>query len=186
MTMLSFQPDRVGDHEVIETGPSSFSSNDRLGRMLGWFSIGLGVAELAAAGRITQALGMEGKEGLVRAYGIREIVSGVIALSADREAGLWSRVAGDGLDLATLATGLGEDNPKRGNVGIALGMVAGVTLLDVVAASQTSRQHGRGGEEPRDYSDRSGFPGGVQAARGKAREDFETPMDMRAAPVFAP
>src|SRR3954453_17949472 len=94
-----------GDPKVIRSGPSSLSSVDRLAKGLGWFSIGLGAAELFAPQRITRALGMEGKEALVRAYGAREIASGVLTLSADKQAGLWSRrLAGDGLDIATLTS----------------------------------------------------------------------------------
>jgi hypothetical protein len=52
---------------------------DRLGRALGWFSIGLGVTELLAPRLITRALGMQGSEGLVRAYGAREIGSGLLS-----------------------------------------------------------------------------------------------------------
>ena len=43
-----------------------------LSRGLGWFSIALGLTELFGARRLTKALGMEGQEGLVRAFGARE------------------------------------------------------------------------------------------------------------------
>jgi hypothetical protein len=105
-----------------------------MGRFLGWFSIGLGLLELCAPRRITRSLGMKGSEALVRSYGAREIGSGILALSVDRQAGLWSRVAGDGLDVATLVTAFRADNPKRHNVGLALAMVLGITLLDVLGA----------------------------------------------------
>src|SRR3954452_9228503 len=91
-----------GDPKVLHSGPSLLSGADRLARSLGWFSIGLGLAELFAAERVTRALGMEGKETLVRAYGARELGHGIISLSPDKGVGLWSRVAGDGLDIATL------------------------------------------------------------------------------------
>jgi hypothetical protein len=90
---------------------------DRLGRALGWFSIGLGVTELLAPRLITRALGMQGSEGLVRAYGAREIGSGLLSLSLEKGAGLWSRVAGDGLDIATLLNAYRPNNPRRDNVG---------------------------------------------------------------------
>jgi hypothetical protein len=158
--------------------------SDQLARALGWFSIGLGLAELLAAHRITGALGMEGNEGVVRAYGMREIGSGVLSLSLNRQLGLWSRVAGDGLDIATLMTALRPENAKRENVGIALAVVAGVTLLDIAGAQAVTSQHKRRGK-PRNYRNRSGFPGGAQAARGLARKDFETPKDMRASPALS-
>ena len=169
-----------GDPKVVHSGPSSLGASDRLARALGWFSLGLGLAELIAPRSITRALGMEGKEALVRTYGVREIASGILSLSVDKEAGLWSRVAGDGLDVGTLSAGLREDNPKRDNVALALAMVVGVTLLDVIGAVGTTARHSRNRGAQRLYHNRSGFPKGIQAARGSAK-GFQPPPDGRAA-----
>ncbi|HSC18596.1 MAG TPA: hypothetical protein VLC74_06750 [Rhizomicrobium sp.] len=159
-----------GDPKIISTGPSSLSAADKLGKALGWFSFGLGLAELIAPGQITRALGMEGKETLVRAYGAREIGAGMLCLSIDRQLGLWNRVVGDGIDVATLLTGMRSNNPKRDNVMLALAVVLGVTALDVLAAQTTTRRHRRNGAEPRRYRDRSGYPKGLQQSRGAARD----------------
>jgi len=166
-----------GDPRMIRSGPSSLSSSDRLARNLGWFSIGLGIVELLAAEKITGALGMRGNENLVRAFGVREIASGIVTLSIDKQAGLASRIAGDALDIATVATAMRPDNPKRGNAALALLMVAGVTFLDLVAAGANTIRHTRHMGERRSYDDRSGFPKGVEASRGAARTQFE---DLRA------
>jgi hypothetical protein len=184
MTYLSNIARSEGDPKVLSAGPSSLATADKLAKALGWFSIGLGLTELLGARRLTRALGMEGHETLVRAYGAREIGSGIMALSTEKRTGLWSRVAGDGLDIATLMTAMRPDNPKRDNVGIALAMVVGVTLLDIAAAQAFSVRHSRGRGRPRSYKDRTGFPQGVHAARGAAR-DFRLPKDMRAAPALA-
>jgi hypothetical protein len=184
MTYISNIARSEGDPKVLRSGPSSLGTSDQLAKALGWFSLGLGLTELLAPGHITRALGMEGKEGVVRAFGAREIGHGLLTLSPDKQVGLWSRVAGDGLDIATLMGGLRNDNPKRDNVAIALAMVLGVTLLDVIGAQSTTVRHSRNRGERRLYRDRSGFPRGVQATRGAAR-DFKTPPDMRAAPVLA-
>jgi hypothetical protein len=184
MTYLSNIARSEGDPKVLSAGPSSLATADKLAKALGWFSIGLGLTELLGARRLTRALGMEGHETLVRAYGAREIGSGIMALSTEKRTGLWSRVAGDGLDIATLMTAMRPDNPKRDNVGIALAMVVGVTLLDIAAAQAFSVRHSRGRGRPRSYKDRTGFPQGVHAARGAAR-DFRLPEDMRAAPALA-
>jgi len=149
-----------------------------MARALGWFSLGLGITELLAPRRITQALGMEGHEGLVRAYGAREIASGILTLSTEQQLGLWSRVAGDGVDIATLLAGMRHDNPRRDNVGIAIAMVMSVTLLDLVTAEAANARHRRDKGRRRSYGDRSGFPKGIEAARGAAR-DFVAPPDMR-------
>src|SRR5947199_8743392 len=113
MEKISNMTRAQGDPKVISTGPSSFGASDRMARNLGWFSLGLGALEIFAAERITRALGMEGQESLVRAYGFREIASGMLTLSVEKNAGLWSRVAGDGLDAATLIAHWPHANPKQ-------------------------------------------------------------------------
>jgi hypothetical protein len=106
-------------------------------RGLGWFSIGLGLCELFGGRRLARALGLEGRERLIRLYGLREIATGVgIFVSGERAGWLWARVAGDALDLLTLGAALQADNPKRRNAVIAAGNVAAVTALDVITARQ--------------------------------------------------
>jgi len=179
MAFFSNMTRSEGDPRIIRSGPSSLSSSDRLARNLGWFSIGLGIVELVAAEKITGALGMRGKENLVRAFGVREITSGIITLSVDKQAGLTSRIAGDALDIATLATAMRPDNHKRDNAALALLMVAGVTFLDIVATGANTARHTRHSGQRRSYGDRSGFPKGLEAARGAARKKLE---DLRVTP----
>jgi hypothetical protein len=180
LTKISGIARSSGDPRVERKGPSSLTGADRLARALGWFSIGLGVAELITPGRIARTLGLEGKEGLIRAYGARELASAVPTLSIDKPVGLAARIGGDGLDLLTLATALHPDNPKRGNAAIATAIVVGITLLDVVAYKSVKAAHHRAPGSDRDYSDRSGFPRGAQTSRGLARKDFRIPADYRA------
>jgi hypothetical protein len=170
MTYIANLARSKGDPRVLHLGPSSLQASDRLARCLGWFSLGLGLVELLAPRRVTQVLGMEGKEALVRSYGAREIASGILSLSTEKQLGLWSRVAGDGLDIATLVPEMRAENPKRDNVALALAMVLGVTALDLVAAKTTAALHSRPRGLPRSYRERSGFPQGVDAARGAARD----------------
>ena len=172
-----------GDPKVIETGPSSLKPADRLGRALGWFSMGLGLTELLAPKAVTRWLGVEGNEGLVRAYGAREIASGVLCLSVNNDYGAYSRVAGDAIDLASLAAAYRDDNPKKANVGIAMAAVAGIAIIDALAGRSIRSLHNRKGEPIRDYSDRSGFPKGISYSRGKA--SGRVPHDYRATPSAA-
>jgi hypothetical protein len=183
-TMLSNITRSEGDPKVIQSGHSSLGSTDRLARALGWFSIGLGLTELLAPRSITRALGMQGRERLVCAYGLREIASGILCLSIDKHAGLWSRMAGDGLDITTLLGALRDDNPKRDNVASALTMVLGITLLDFIVAKSTTIRHSAQRGERRLYRDRSGFPKSIQAVRGTAK-DFRAPSDGRGAAARA-
>ncbi len=170
-----------GDPRILSSGRSSLAGADQLARAIGWFSIGLGLSQLIAAPRYTRALGVEGKEAFVRACGARELAHGILTLSTERKAGLWSRVGGDALDIAMLGAAM-QDNPKRGNVALAL--VAGVTVLDVIGAQRVTARHTRRREHIREYRDRSGFPKGIERARGAAA-GLQIPARMRADPQLA-
>jgi len=160
----------------------SLTTADRLARGLGWFSLGLGLVELVAPGRLARALGLEGRETLLRAYGGREVAAGVGALSIEADVAVWSRVAGDVVDLGTLAVGLkAADRAQRRNGAIALAAVAAVLAVDLAVASTLTKQRSRSRGRNRDYSDRSGFPQGTAAARGAARE-ATIPPPLPAAP----
>jgi hypothetical protein len=157
-----------------------------LAQGLGWFSIGLGAAELLAPEHLARFLGMEEHTQLIRAYGAREVATGVGVLSQeDPTPWLWGRVAGDALDLATLAVGLNRDNPQRGNVGLAIAAVAGVMALDVICAQRLGADRERFSWPIRDYSDRRGLPRHPSAMRGAAR-DFAVPKDMRIPEALRP
>lgn len=157
----------------------SSSSMMALARGLGWFSIGLGLAEMLAPRMLTEQMGMQGKESLLRFYGAREMAAGVGILMSDNPAPwIWGRVGGDALDLATLAKGLDEHNPRKGTVAIALAAVAGVTALDCISARALTAADGKG-RPVRDYSDRRGMPRPPEEMRGAARKDFSPPRDMR-------
>lgn len=128
----------------------------KLATGLGWFSLGLGLYEVVAPRHLGRVLGMEDCAGLLRLYGLREIGTGIGLLSQQKGPGkpapwVWGRVAGDALDLATLAAGLASDNPKRDNVLAAIAAVAGVTLVDVVCAQGLS-------ERQRDRQQAAGRP----------------------------
>jgi hypothetical protein len=111
--------------------------------------------------QLGRALGMERQAGLLQLYGLREIGAGVGILSThDPAPWLWGRVAGDLLDLATLAFGLNRHNPRRDNVGLALATVAAVTVVDVCCARALSMDAAAPRRALRDYSDRTGFPSG--------------------------
>ena len=173
-TLISSRPDR------------SLTVADRMARNLGWFSLALGIAEIAAPGRIAKALGLEGQEGLIRAFGAREMGAGIWALSDTPAPAIWARVAGDLLDLGTLAVGYRDgDEEQRRNASIAIAAVAGITALDLATALSLGKENSSQRGEARDYGDRSGFPGGAAQARGAATKDFETPSDYRAAPRLA-
>src|SRR5687768_1706429 len=85
---------------------------------------------------------------LFRLLGIRELVSGVGILTRKNSTPwLWSRVAGDAMDLALLGTALSLPGTKQGRVAAAAAAVAGVTVLDVLASKGHSRNSRNGSAE---------------------------------------
>ena len=104
-----------------------------LARLLGWFSLGLGAAEIASPDRLADGVGLPAWGALVRAFGYREIAAGAIVLARPDSAwGPAVRVAGDTLDLAVLGAGMSAKNRRRRKSGLAFALVAGVTALDVL------------------------------------------------------
>ena len=134
-------------HRVKTTLPPEFRNDGRnsaadepLATFLGLFSIGLGLWEALDPRGVAAATGVR-YPGLLRAYGLREIGAGLGILTNPRPAGwLWARVAGDVLDLATIAAAYaraGGDDRRKALMAAAA--VAGVTALDVVAATSNRR-----------------------------------------------
>ena len=114
----------------------------RLARGLGWFSIGLGLAEMVAPGRISSRLGLYGDKGKVQAFGLREVLSGEAILASRGRAPhwLWARVAGDVMDMGLLqrATPVGAE--RRTTLNVARAAVLGAAALDLLAAQKLTRQ----------------------------------------------
>ncbi|WP_447598163.1 SRPBCC family protein [Nitrospira sp. Nam80] len=105
---------------------------------LGWFSIGLGVAELAAPRFLAKTIGVPGHHPLLfRLLGLREISSG-LGILARRQPAVWmrSRVWGDMMDLALLGAWLAAPRGRPERLLAATAAVAGVTWLDKVCSRQ--------------------------------------------------
>ena len=113
-------------------------------KFLGWFSVGLGAAELIFGRSLNRTLGLGQSPGLVRAFGAREVAAGAMVLMyPDAAAPVWLRVAGDALDLAVLARALTTRNRRREATVLTTLAVLGVTALDVMTAAALSRRHSR-------------------------------------------
>lgn len=121
----------------IESG-----NRERVARGLGYFSIGLGLTEVAATDKLAESIGIADLPlGVMRVMGIREIANGIGILAAPREPRwMWSRVAGDAIDLTLLLLALVSPRTSRKRLTGALVAVAGVTLLDAVCARLLSRR----------------------------------------------
>jgi hypothetical protein len=113
----------------------------QLAECFGWFSIGLGVAEVAAPRSLAQLIGVPDdsrSRSIMRAYGVREIATGVGLLSSRPHPGwFWARVAGDVLDLATLGLAM-RCTTDRTRLTSAVASVAGVMVADVAAAQRAA------------------------------------------------
>ena len=112
-------------------------SPQQLARGLGWWSLGLGIAQVLAPRTMARLTGMRLPPTLTMLCGARAIACGVGILTQD-QAQPWMRVrvAGDALDLATVAAGLllpGANRQRLAVTGVALG---GVAAADVYCSRQ--------------------------------------------------
>jgi hypothetical protein len=129
--------------------PVRVRDKDTLAQFLGWFSIGLGTAQVSAPHAMCRLIGARGEGAsrtLMRLMGVREIAQGVGILTRPRPTGwLWSRVAGDGLDLSLLGLTALKNKEHRGRTAFAIANVLAVTVPDVFESAHLSRRQG----EPR-------------------------------------
>ena len=135
----SLPPDGADAGEGQPGGLTNVNA-EKLARGLGYFSLGLGLAELLAPRAIARISGVRGNTTLIRLFGLREIASGIGIFTQGRRpaAAVWSRVAGDALDLAALGRAFTSPNSDKGRVAFATANVLAVTALDVICAQQLS------------------------------------------------
>jgi len=117
---------------------------DPLAEFLGWFSIGLGTAQLSAPRLLCRIVGA-GDAGLaprlMRLMGLRELTQGAGILVRPRPtAWLWSRVAGDVLDLGLL--GLVAAKNRRARTAFPIANVVAVTVADIYESRFLGRKTG--------------------------------------------
>jgi uncharacterized membrane protein len=112
---------------------------------LGWFSVALGAAELLVPGGLAHLLGIKKHRALFSFLGIRELASGVGILTRKNSAPwLWSRVAGDVMDLALLGAALTLPGARQGRVAATAAAVAGVTVIDLLASKEHTKRSRNG------------------------------------------
>jgi uncharacterized membrane protein len=110
---------------------------------LGWFSLGLGVAQMAAPGAVARLIGLRDDDRSrlwMRVVGVRELAAAAGILSRRRPAGwVWARVAGDGMDLALLGAGLAAKQRDAGRVAGAAAAVTGIAAADAFTGVRMGR-----------------------------------------------
>lgn len=117
-------------------------SPQRVAEGLGWFSIGLGLAEMVAPRQIAKLAGLPPSPSVIatlRAMGGREVANGlaIVALPASARP-VWARVAGDALDLALLSSASASEGAQRNRTALANVAIAGVALADMLCAYRLS------------------------------------------------
>src|SRR5918999_272755 len=120
---------RFTESSTPRTGDTA--RDERLANGLGWFSIGLGLAQILSPGGVARLIGVNDDaktRTLMRTLGMREIATGIGILSRPRPAG-WvrARVGGDLMDLTLLGAALRSDDSQRSRVALATTAVLGVT-----------------------------------------------------------
>jgi uncharacterized membrane protein len=129
---------------VLTSRTAGRSAVRRRARGLGLVSLGLGVAQLAAPGAVRRLAGVDDSttsRRIVPLSGARELVHATGLLTARRVGPwAWTRVAGDAIDLATLAVAFTRGTGRhRRRLATMTGAVLAITAIDVVTAVQASR-----------------------------------------------
>lgn len=134
MTRLAVREAANPRHEEVQ----------RRGRGLGWMSLGLGVAQLAAPDTVRRISGVDDSatsRAVVPLVGARELVHAAGLLTSRRKsAWTWTRVVGDAMDLTSLGMAIAHRGGRRRRrlLGVT-GAVLGITVLDVLTAVQATR-----------------------------------------------
>jgi hypothetical protein len=118
----------------------------RIGLGLGYFSIALGLIEVAAPGRLARLLGLDGStaaRNTLFAFGLREIAAGGALLRGPAvSTNVWNRVVGDAMDAGALGLAM-RSSTRKGAVAGALAFVGGAMLADWLTARALDRATGR-------------------------------------------
>ncbi|NEX63184.1 SRPBCC family protein [Noviherbaspirillum galbum] len=139
----SRSPRHAPVHGVAYNAPGQEASRaSQFANALGWFSIGLGLAQLLVPRRLSQAIGVPDSPVVMRALGAREIAAGVGLLQKEKPTGfLWARVAGDAMDLALLGAAARSGNAQRNRIALAAAAVAGIALVDLLTSVEHTQQN---------------------------------------------
>jgi len=145
----SLDPDSRPDPSILEyqelADTHRGTGGQRMADFLGFFSLGLGLAEVLAPRTMARIVGVEDPDdkhaSTFRWLGLREIASGAAILGCKQpKNAMWSRVAGDTMDLALLGKVLANPKHHSGRTLFAIANVAAVTALDVMCARELSLQ----------------------------------------------
>ncbi len=111
-----------------------------LARILGWVSIGVGLAAVAVPGPVVKAIGLGDRPSLGRFLGVRDLVLGAGLLLGQNTAA-WCRARGvaDALDVALIAGGAAAGAFRRDRAPIGVASGAGFSALSFWLARRLER-----------------------------------------------
>lgn len=137
-------------HSRNEPGAAAgVSEARRLAEGLGYFSFGLGAAQVLAPRFVAWLTGVQpsrAHQSVMRAVGMRELGVGTGILSSNTTSPwLWARVTGDAMDLALLGSGLMSSRVGQRRRRLAVTAVAGLAVLDVLAGRRLSAAEAQNG-----------------------------------------
>jgi uncharacterized membrane protein len=131
----------------LPSGLRRFKFNvDMFARALVWVSLGLGLAEVLAPKRVQKLVGIKrgNHSTLIRLAGVREIGHALLLLIQSRPlTGIWSRIAGDAMDLGLLGAAYTMPRVQKNRVSAATVSIVGITALDALTAAQLTRKRNK-------------------------------------------
>jgi uncharacterized membrane protein len=155
-----------------------------LSRALGWVSLGLGAAQLAAPQRLADLAGVAGDDRtrtIVRLLGLREIATGAGLIAGSHPAPwMWGRVGGDAIDLALLASAADDRGTNRKRLAGAAAITAGIATVDAICSAWLTTA-------PATYPSRQAEPARVATAitvRAPASRVYEALANAQNLPRF--
>ena len=144
---------------------------DLLTSFLGWFSIGLGLAEILAPEAVARLIGVHERKHrrLLRLYGVREIAAGLGIIARPKPTyWMWNRVIGDTIDLASMGRAMGSRGTDESRLRVAMLAVAGITALDIATSVRlTSERSPAAGHDPGSFQEPEGEDGQQECEDGE-------------------
>lgn len=120
---------------------------EKIGRAIGVASLAFGMTDMLLGKRFGRGIGAGSEMGgrLFQVVGAREVATGIAGLLAPSSPKpIQWRLAGDAFDLAALAYIAAPANPRRKMAFVALGIVAGVALADILGARALTKEKRNG------------------------------------------
>ena len=127
------------------TNPSFMDTKTALVKGLGGASLGLGMSEVLAPAKVAALAGIDANgrtRPVIRALGLRECGHAAALLFGPSKL-VWTRVAGDALDVALLGVGAANHGERGRRTAVSAAALVGIAAADLYAALRTTRNGGR-------------------------------------------